>query len=105
MDTSFACHRVRVESTIEDILVLYAADSMTALDKNFCQHVDWNQAAIKTAYELGKNLGTLYEDIAFDIPCLDIALEQGRNDRIQSTQKIFTGISFTEKNTSFQMGR
>ena len=75
-------NRSEQESKVEDILLLYAADSIASIDDGMLSNVCWSGTAIKAAYKLGRSLGMELNDLAFDVPILDEAMRKGRFDQV-----------------------
>lgn len=79
--------RDEAEAKIEDILLLYAADSMAAMDEIVTSNICWSGTAVKAAYRLGRSLGEQFLDISFGVDFLDEAMQNGRKDEASLSDK------------------
>lgn len=80
--------RDEAESKIEDILLLYAADSIAAIDEDMLSNINWSGTAVKAAYRLGRSLGAQFNDISFNFQALDEAMNKGRHDQATLTNSL-----------------
>ncbi len=80
--------REEAESRIEDIILLYAADSIACIDDNLTTNVNWSGTAVKAAYRLGRSLGSMFSDISFDVAILDQEMSRGRMDEASIAENL-----------------
>jgi len=74
--------RNEAEAKVEDIILLYAADSIAAMEECMSSNICWSGTAVKAAYRLGRSLGDHFEDISFGVNFLDDALQKGRQEHV-----------------------